>query len=360
MKKIGKEVLFLTAKEGNPRNGEGAFLRIHENTIMYVYSKYEGNDWNDHCPADLYAVYSYDEGETWQNETLIVKHDSANVMCASLLQFDNGDIGCFYLKKDSITCSCVMYVVRSADGGKTWSEPIRCIKEDKYFVTNNDRVIKLRNGRILIPANYHPFCDDNPPSSGKFHIKMVAKLNIYASDDDGYTWFKLAENIELPEKESGSGLQESGLFQRENGEIIAWSRTDMGFQYECVSYDNGETWTRPHPKKFFTSPLAPMSMKKVCGNKVVAIFNPIPSYTTRKLVNARTWGRTPYVCAVSEDDGYKFEKIFCLENDEENGYCYAAIFDGDDYFLAAYYHSNNAEGCLNSNKIIKVLKEEIE
>lgn len=360
MKKIGRQVLFLEAKEGNPRNGEGSFLRIDENTIMYAYSKYEGNDWNDHCPADIYAIYSYDEGETWQDERLIVKHDSTNVMCASLLRFDNGDIGAFYLKKENETCSCVVYMVRSSDNGKTWPKPVRCINEDKYFVTNNDRVIKLKNGRILIPANFHPFSDDNPPTPGKFNIKMVAKLDIFASDDDGYTWYKLAENIEMPEKDSGSGLQESGLYQRETGEIVAWSRTDMGFQYECISYDNGKSWTTPHPKKFFTSPLSPMSMKRVCGDKVVAVFNPIPSYTTRELTDTRTWGRTPYVCAVSADDGNKFDKIFVLEDDDKNGYCYAAIFDGGDYFLVAYYHSNNSEGCLNSNKMIKVRKEELE
>ena len=100
MKKIGRQVLFLEAKEGNPRNGEGSFLRIDKHTIMYAYSKYEGNDRNDHCPADIYAIYSYDDGETWQDERLIVKHDSTNVMCASLLQFENGDIGTFYLKKE--------------------------------------------------------------------------------------------------------------------------------------------------------------------------------------------------------------------------------------------------------------------
>ena len=37
MKKIGKEVLFLDAKEGNPRNGEGSFLRIDEHTIVCLF-----------------------------------------------------------------------------------------------------------------------------------------------------------------------------------------------------------------------------------------------------------------------------------------------------------------------------------
>ena len=277
MKKIGKEVLFLEAKAGNPRNGEGAFLQLDENTVMYAYTKYEGDDWNDHCPADIYALYSYDKGETWQDEKLIVRHDSTNVMCASLLRFDNGDIGTFYLKKENETCSCVVYLVRSSDNGQTWSAPIRCFSEDKYFVTNNDRVIKLQNGRILIPASYHPFSTDNPPTPGNFNIKMVAELNIFASDDDGKTWYKLADGIKMPDRTSGSGLQEGGLYQRENGEIVAWARTDMGFQYDCVSKDNGETWSVPSPNRFFSSPLSPMSMKKVCNEKVIAVFNPVPS-----------------------------------------------------------------------------------
>lgn len=359
MKKIGRQVLFLETKAGNPRNGEGSFLRIDENTIMYAYSKYEGNNWTDHCPADICAIYSYDEGETWKDERLLVKHDSTNVMSASLLRFANGNIGLFYLRKENETCSCLLYLIRSSDNGKTWSEPMRCINEDKYFVTNNDRVVKLKSGRILFPANLHPFNEETPPTPGKFDISRVAKFNVFASNDDGYTWYKLAENIESPEKESRTGLQESGFYQRETGEIIAWSRTDMGFQYECISYDDGKTWTPPHPKKFFTSPASPMSMKKVCG-KVIAVFNPIPAYTTRENLNKRTWGRTPYVCAVSEDDGNSFDKVFCLEDDETNGYCYAAIFDGGNYFLLAYYHSNNGEGCLNSNKIVKILREELE
>ena len=45
----------------------------------------------------------------------------------------------FYLKKESKTSSCTLHMVRSNDNGKTWSEPIRCVNEDKYFVTNNDR-----------------------------------------------------------------------------------------------------------------------------------------------------------------------------------------------------------------------------
>ena len=101
-------------------------------------------------------------------------------------------------------------------------------------------------------------------------------------------------------------------------------------------------------------------MKKV-GKFTVAVFNPIPNYTTRPNADGNTWGRTPLACAVSEDDGNTFDsnKIFALEDDPENGYCYPAIIECADGFLVAYYHSDNTDVCLNSTKIVKVKYDEI-
>lgn len=358
MKKIGKEVCFLKTDENNCRNGEGAFFRISENEIIYAYSRYDNGGWDDHCPADIYAISSYDEGETWENKRMLVKHDSANVMCVSFVRFDNGDIGLFYLKKDSETYACTLHLVRSEDNGKTWSKPLRCIENNGYYVTNNDRVLKLKSGRIIFPANLHLYLDDSE-NRKSFGVCGRSKINIFASDDDGKSWYLLAGGIELPVIKSKTGLQETGLYQYENGDILAFSRTDLGTQYECISKDDGKTWSVPQPNNFFTSPDAPMQMKKVCGDKVVAIFNPVPKYTARILENERTWGRTPFVCAVSEDDGKTFKDIYYLEDDLENGYCYPAVFDGDDYFLVAYYHSNNSVAPLNSTKIVKIRKEEL-
>ena len=100
-KKIGREVLFLSTGEGNPRNGEGAFLRLKNGEILFVYTAYIGEDWNDHCTAELYGCVSPDEGETWSNPHLILKKpaDSKNLMSVSFLRMQNGDIGLFYLKK---------------------------------------------------------------------------------------------------------------------------------------------------------------------------------------------------------------------------------------------------------------------
>ena len=72
MKKIGKEVLFIRTKEGNPRNGESTFLRLKDGRIMFAYTEYYGDSGDDDAIAHLCACYSSDEGETWTAPELII------------------------------------------------------------------------------------------------------------------------------------------------------------------------------------------------------------------------------------------------------------------------------------------------
>lgn len=354
MKKIGKEVLFLRAGNGKGRMGEGAFIRLRDNRILYAFTGFSGDLKEDHNSADIYGLFSSDEGETWQEEHVLFQADekAANIMSISFMRMENGDVGMFCLRKDKEDGSCVLYLVRSADETKTWSSPVRCMAENGYFVVNNDRVIRLQNGNLLIAAAQHAVLK-------KFEAYGKGELNFYTSEDDGRTWKKLlCENIHIPaEENSTTGLQEPGVIQLEDGTIRAWSRTGFGSQYECFSNDGGVSWSTPSPSEIFTSPDSPMQMKRI-GQYLVAVFNPIPNYVIRS--KEKHWGRTPLICAVSKDDGKTFDSFFCLEDDPENGYCYPAVFCGDDYFLVAYYHSDNSGWCLRSNKIVKVMLKELD
>ena len=40
----------------------------------------------------------------------------------------------------------------SSDQGRTWSEPVLCMPGAGYYVTNNDRIIRLGSGRLVVPA----------------------------------------------------------------------------------------------------------------------------------------------------------------------------------------------------------------
>ena len=359
MKKIGREVLFLDANEDNPRNGEGTFLRLKDNSILFVYSKFSGNDWHDECAADIAAFTSYDDGETWTDERIIFAHDekSRNYMCPSLVRMNNGDVGLIFLRKAKENESGIPYFARSADEGKTFTTPQKFIDDNEnYFVIENDHAIKLQNGRIILPANYHSRLID-----GEMKIVEHGLKCIFASDDDGEIWSEIAERQDIPfSDKSETGLQETTVYQHSDGVLHAFSRTDLGFQFECFSNDNGETWTEPSPNRFFSSPDSPLLMKRV-GEFTVAVFNPIPNYTTRPNADGNVWGRTPLVCAVSEDDGKTFnpDRIYDLEDDPNNGYCYPAIIEGEDYFLVAYYHSNNNECPLTCCKMVKVMYSEI-
>src|SRR5690625_2341983 len=76
-------------------------------------------------------------------------------MSVSLLRLDNGEIALFYVRKNSMR-DCIPMMRTSSDEGVTWSEPIPCITDrEGYFVLNNDRVIQLGNGRLLMPVSMH-------------------------------------------------------------------------------------------------------------------------------------------------------------------------------------------------------------
>lgn len=350
MKKIGRQVLFLETGPGNPRNGEGAFLRLKDGSILFCYTEYIGQSWNDHADARLSCVLSRDEGETWGEKRVILEKpaDSKNVMSVSLLRLGNGDIGLFYIFKN-LDGTDNIFLLRSADEGQTWAAPLSCMgscTDTDYYVLNNDRVLRLDSGRLLYAAARH--------SIWKVRDRLApGVVCFFYSDDDGITWQKTAQELEMPFPADPVGYQEPGLYRHPDGQLWCYIRTGLGCQFQCHSADDGITWTVPGPNYFFSSPASPMLVKDA-GPYTLAVFNPEPNYNGRPA--DEPWGRTPLVCAVSTDRGKTFSKeaVYTVEDDRSNGYCYPAILEGKDYLLLAYYHSNGTGVCLNSCKIVKI------
>ena len=318
---------------------------------MFAYTEYCGAGGGDHDWAQLVAIYSADEGETWGDRRVLLQPQAqdANIMSVSLMRMQNGDLGMFFLRKTNGLCR--LYLTRSADEGKTWYTETVCCDEG-YYVVNNDRVVRLKNGNILFPANLHT----RPDSS--YSVQCV-----FSSADDGKTWEKLGAPVYHPFPNSTTGLQESGLFQFEDESLWAWARTRSGSQFMMYSQDGGATWTMPYGSELFTGPDSPMQVKRV-GALTVAIFNPKPRYCGRIELEAaetgtKLWARTPFVCLISRDGGKTFPEGYLLEDDPANAYCYPAVFEGEDYFLTAYYHSNDSGICLSSCKIAKVMCAEL-
>ncbi|WP_414663606.1 sialidase family protein [Horticoccus sp. 23ND18S-11] len=339
----GRAILELPPVPGNPRNSEGAFLTLRDGRLLFVYSHFLGDSGSDHAKARLAARHSADAGETWSADTFIPipqEEKAMNVMSVSLLRMANGDLGLFYLLRFSWH-EMRMWLQRSSDDGRTWGEPINCMPAGGYYVVNNDRVIRLKSGRIVIPAARHPSRADRNEASA---VDWRGVATFFLSDDDGRTWRESADYCTLPVVHTRSGLQEPGVLELPDGRVWGWARTDLGRQYEMFSADGGERWTTPTPSRF-TSPNSPLSIKRIPGaDTVLAVWNPAPAYETRAL--QRPGGdRTPLVFATGRGPVEKWTPARLLDGDGEPtaGYSYTAIHFTADAVLLAYCAGGEAD-----------------
>ena len=296
---------------------------------MLAYSRYAGDGDDDGSTADIYASISTDGGETFGEPYPIITHNDMNadnIMSAGFMRMANGDIGMFFLAKSQVT-NCLSYLIRSSDEGKTWGEPVLCSEESGYFVVNNDRPIRTKSGRILVPAALHgTIC---LPGSTMVDDIFPGELYIFASDDDGFTFYTLAKGITIPvSRGCTTGVQEPGLIELDDGKLWCYIRTDSGRQYETFSDDNGESWDEPAPSAF-TSAVSPLSTRRLRDGRIIALWNPVPVYNGRsdEVEGVWTGARTPLAIAVSTDDGMSFSEPTLLETDERSGYCYVAIHE---------------------------------
>lgn len=362
MKKIGRQVLFLEATPENCRNGEGAFIRLKDGGILFGYTEFLKGTGLDHDVSQISGYVSYDEGETWTDKRILLeRHPGAqNIMCVNFFRRLDGSLGMIHGEKYPGKNGVVTnrkYCKISYDEGKTWTEDILCYDREGYACMNHDRILRLASGRLILTLAHHS--DVGYDTVGKFELPGYVVFTV--SDDDGLTWRTLECKLRSPFNDK-TQFQEPGLYQHEDGKLWLWTRTRYGSQFMAYSTDDGETWTEPQPSDFFTSPRSPMSLKRL-GRYTIAVFNPIPTFSIRDPKKG-PWGRSPLVCAVSTDDGVyhderSFDKMFYLEDSLDDSYCYTALFAGEDYFLAAYYHSNGTDWCLNSTKMVKVRFDEL-
>ncbi|MDD5064950.1 MAG: sialidase family protein [Phycisphaerae bacterium] len=321
-KEIGKVVCELQSTKENPRNSEGAFMALKNGDILFVYSKFTGKTHRDDDVSCIASIVSKDDGETWSDSKVLFMPEKArNIMSVSLLRMDNDDMGMFYLVRKGWgdTRPCIR---RSSDEGDTWTEPEYCTKTRGYYEVCNDCAVMLSNGRIIIPAAYFGVKKRYDP----FSFRGTAVFLI--SDDDGHTWRESGEVLHMPIPRSRTGLQEPGIVELLNGDLWAWFRTDMGFQYESFSRDCGDTWTLPQPS-IFTSSDSPMSMKRR-GRTIHAIWNPRPSHFG---YNAP---RSPFIMACNWKNT-KWDSYWFLEDPGDlKGYCYTAIHYMEGRLFLAY------------------------
>lgn len=268
------------SEKNNPRNSEGAFIELKSGRIMFAYTHYLGDDGDDGAPAEIRAFYLSSDGETVGKEHKIEglvpdNVDFQNLMSVSLVRTRSGRIAMIYLVKHR-SYNCTPYIVFSDDEGASWSCPKRIIEENGYFVLNNDRVITLKDGRLLLAVAHTPF-ELSPEADGTTWKKGVkglpADVWVYASSDDGDSWSKISEvpYIYSDRQYFTCGWQEPGLIQLNDGTVRMLIRTELGRIYDCFSSDGGKSWTTPRAMRIYRAYIPDMYEKAVLGKNGVRV-----------------------------------------------------------------------------------------
>jgi len=312
---------------GNPRNTEGSFAQLKDGRLLFIYSRFTSDGPADSGAAYLAARYSRDQGATWteRDETVVGNEGGMNVMSVSLLRLKSGELALFYMRKDSMM-DCRPYLRISRNEGKTWSKPRLTIPDPGYYVLNNDRVVQLPGGRILLPVALHR---NDSPDPARFNSRGVAMC--YLSDDQGKTWRRSRATLEHPAPHP-AGLQEPGLVLLTDGRLLMYMRTGTGRQYYSYSSDGGDTWTPPEPSPLL-SPLSPASIKRIPKTgDLLAVWND----HSRVSDPIRNRLRTPLTVAISRDEGKSWEKAKNIAADPEGWYCYTAIHFAGDRVILGY------------------------
>ncbi|MCQ2389694.1 MAG: glycoside hydrolase, partial [Kiritimatiellae bacterium] len=321
-----RTLLELAPCAGNPRNSEGAFARLADGRILFAYSKYVGSDHDDNAACVIALRSSRDGGETWSDDRIVARNSvetNGNVMSVSFLPLDGRRLAMFYIQKETAAdrkgVLSRILMAETSDGGETWSAAADCtggVLPKGYYVLNNDRVVRLKSGRVVLPIALGD-------SSGV----------LCAYSDDGCRTWKASARVSAPAAGGGSRIlfEEPGLVERRDGSVVMYLRTNTGRQWRAVSSDGCATWGAAEPWRF-ASPRSPMQIARLGDGTLLAVWNDMTRHPER-LKKSPPWTagpRTPLTLAVSADDGETWsagkdlETSFDPRNFLRYWYCYPA------------------------------------
>ena len=318
------EVVIAPVSAEHPRNTEAATIELSDGRLLLAWSEFSGGH-SDWASAQISGRHSDDGGRTWGEKLTIVPNaGQVNTMSPSLVRLQSGQLGLTYSVCDSPADSRV-YWRRSDDEGHTWSDPVRVTAEVAYHIVVNDCSIQLQNGRIIVPIQTTPTCDDEA---------TYAVFSCF-SDDDGDTWQRSTSEIALPKR----GAMEPTVVERQDGSVLMVIRTQLGDQYRAESADRGETWAEVRPLGVVGSE-APAGLKRIPSTgDLLLVWNHGVDPTQSHL------GRSRLTAAISRDDGETWEHFHDLEHEPGYSFSYPSIlFRGDE--VALTYWSREGTGPL--------------
>ncbi len=306
------------------RGMPGSIVELKDGRLLLAYTRILPTGTSD---GAIGAKYSADLGRTWGDEFVLVPGPipaGRDYYChPGFLRLQNGDIIVSYIySPGGEPAYGHTYYRRSVDDGKTWGDQLVITPQWGYHIVHNDKLIQLKTGRIIVPAEYQVVSDRGDHSG---YVSYTAW-----SDDHGYKWHRSNNDINLLPIEA----QEPHVVELKDGRVMMLARTYSRYVARSYSTDGGITWSKGEMVKEL--PLPPHETSALCIKR-------IPS--TGDLLLVRCIGgpqnaprrRTPLASVLSKDDGQTWVNQRILLGDPEEDYGYPGLTFVDDTTLIVHH-----------------------
>jgi len=329
---------------------------LRDGSLLLMYTEFTGGG-ADESRAHIALIRSTDNGETWSDPELFFNPppNALNAMSVSLLRLFDGRIGCVFVLKHSRTEMTPQWLV-SSDEGESWSPARPVTDEAGYFVVNNDRLVQLRDGTLVIPYGLHAGAEGDQHEYWK--PAWNALCGLFYSRDGGGTWRrsghvlthtpelfyqpshmdpKVLENPQVAHMfERRLGIfQEPGVQELGDGSLMLYMRSNYGI-FRAFSRDVESCWEGCGPIPDLNVCTSPQTIRRLPGSeRLVMLYNDrgnVPFGSQAFTI------RSPLAVAFSDDGGKTWGYAGNLEGAEES-YCYFSLLFERDQFLMTYYES---------------------